>query len=302
MSGFPNVAAWANSDTEGRSWQSFFRKVPPSTATIARQWFDYSTASGVPVPNYYASSPLVAATLDTDNGIYLPPLLPGAKRWLKGHTVMSAAASVTGTTNQNQALMLLDYLLYYPFVDLDAAGEDQVMDNTVTLPRYTDGAGVQMMMVAQAPTVGGGTFTVTFDDADGVERVTQTINCAAAQPSGALLQAVANAAGVSPFIPLPAGCRGVRRVKQVNMVLANGGLAAVVLVKPIDASYVREEARRPTSSPTESYGDANEVERVRTRAGSVDLGEPFLGWIGLGTAGSLASAPLVGMIETFWSN
>ena len=299
---FPNVRAWADSDAEGRSWLSFFRKVPPSTATITGQWFDYSTASGIPVPNYYASSPLVAATLDTDNGIYLPPLSAGAQRYLKSQTVMSAASSVTGTTNQNQAVMLLDYLLYYPFVDLDAAGEDQVMDNTVTLPRYTDGVGVQMMIVAQAPTVGGGTFTVTFDDADNVERVTEAVFCAAAQPSGALVSAVANAAGISPFIPLPANCRGVRRIKQCNVVLANGGLAVLVLVKPIDMSYVREECRRPTSSPTESFGDANETERIRTRAGTPSLGQPFLGWIGCGVAGSLASAPLVGMIETFWSN
>ena len=27
--------------------------------------------------------------------------------------------------------MLLDYLLYYPFIDLDAAGEEQVFDNTI---------------------------------------------------------------------------------------------------------------------------------------------------------------------------
>lgn len=299
---FANVRAWADSDADGRSWLSFFRKVPPSTATIAGQWFDYSTASGVPVPNYYASSPLVAATLDTDNGIYLPPLAAGAQRYLKKHIVMSAAASVTGTTNQNQALMLLDYLLYYPFVDLDAAGEDQVMDNTVTLPRYAGGTGVQMMMVAQAPTVGSGTFTVTFDDADDVERVTQTVYCAAAQPSGALVSSVSAADGISPFLPLPAGCRGVKRIKQANIVLANGGLAALVLVKPVDMSYAREECRRPTSSPTESYGDAAEVERVRTRAGVPNLGEPFLGWIGRGVAGSVASAPLVGLIETFWSN
>lgn len=298
---FANVPAWAASDQDGRSWLSFFRKQPASTATVTGQWFDYSTASGVPIPNYYASNPLVAATLDSDNGIYLPPLLPGAHRYLKSHVLMSAAASVTNTTNQNQGLLLLDYLLYYPFIDLDAAGEDQALDNTVELPRYADGTGVQMMLVAQAPTVGGGAFTIVFDDADGVERVTEAVLCAAAQPSGALVSAVGNAAGVTPFIPLPAGCRGVRRAKLVNMSLSNGGLAALVLVKPIDASYVREESRRPTSSPTESYGDAREVDRVRTRAGAPDLGQPFLGWIGCGAAGSLASAPLVGMIETYWS-
>lgn len=298
-----NVAAWAASDQEGRSWLSFFRKVPASSATIAGQWFDYATAGGIPVPNYYASTPLAAATLDQNNGIYVNPLAAGATRYLKSTIVMSAAASVTGTTNQNQPLMLLDYLLYYPFVDLDAAGEDQALDNTVALPRYADGAGVQMMLVAQAPTVGGGSFTVVFDDADGVERTTEVVYCAAAQPSGALVSAVRAAGGVGPFIPLPANCRGVRRAKIVNMAVSNGGLAALVLVKPIETTYVREEARRPTSSPTESYGDATELERVRQRAGAPQIhGEAFLGWIGRGVAGSLASAPLVGLIETFWSD
>ena len=83
--------------------------------------------------------------------------------------------------------------------------------------------------------------------------------------------------------------------------LANGGLAALVLVKPVDMSYVREECRRPTSSPTESYGDAAESERIRSKAGSRKLeNNAFLSWIGYGVAGSLASAPLVGYIESFW--
>lgn len=297
--GFRTVAAWAESEADGRSWLSFFRKVPPSTATIAGQWFDYSTASGVPVPNYYASSPLVAATLVGREGIYIPEQL--TTRFLKRSIVMSAAASATGTTNQNQPLMLLDYLLYYPFVDLDAAGEEQVMDNTVTLPRYTDGVGVRAMLVAQAPTVGGGSFTVKYIGNDDLEYTSTTIFCAAAQPSGALVTSVQAAAGISPFIPLAAGVRGIKRFNSMTISVANGGLAAIVLVRPLEMSYVHEECRRPTSSPAESFGDAAEIERVRTRAGAPEVkAGAFLGWIGQGVAGSLASAPLVGMIETFW--
>ncbi len=298
--GFQTVRAWADSEADGRSWLSFFRKVPPSTATIAGQWFDYSTASGVPVPNYYASAPLVAATLEGREGIYIPE--QNTARYLKRTIVMSAAASVTGTTNQNQPLMLLDYLLYYPFIDLDAAGEEQVMDNTVTLPRYTDGVGVQAMIVAQAPTVGGGSLTLKYIDDQDVERTTSTIFCAAAQPSGALVTAVAAAAGLSPFVPINAGVRGIKSIVGATVAVANGGLAAIVLVKPHEMSYAREECRRPTSSPTESYGDAAEIERVRMRAGAPEIkAGAFLGWIGRGVAGSLASAPLVGMIESFWS-
>lgn len=295
------VAAWASSEEEGRSWLSFFRKVPPSAATIAGQWFDYSTAAGVPIPNYYASSPLVAQRLDGREGIYVPEQTTA--RWLKRVIVMSAAASVTGTTNKNQQLMLLDYLLYVPFVDLDAAGDEQVFDTTVGLDRYTDGVGVQMMLVTQAPTAGGGSYQIKYIDTDDVEQTTEVVYCPAAQPSGALCSAVRAAAGISPFVPLAAGVRGVKRPVSLTVSVANGGLAAVVLVKPIEMAYAREECRRPTSSPTESYGDAYEIERIRQRAGSVRI-EPgaFLGWIGNGVAGSLASAPLVGLIETFWEH
>lgn len=297
---FKTVKNWAASEDAGRSWLSFFRKVPPSTATIAGQWFDYSTASGIPVPNYYASSPLVASLLEPQNGVYVPEQTP-SKRFIKRSVLMSAAASVTGTTNQNQPLMLLDYLLYYPFVDLDAAGEEQVFDNTIELNRYTDGKGVQIMVVAQAPTVGGGTFIVKYIDTNDVEQITETIFCPAAQPSGALVTSVRAAAGISPFIPLNINVQGVKRIVSVTVVLANGGLAAFVLVKPFQMVYVREESRRPTSSPTESYGDAAETEQIRMRPGTEEIKpNAFLGWIGKGVAGSLASAPLVGMLETFW--
>lgn len=297
---FKTVKAWAQSEDYGRSWLTFFRKVPSGTATIAGQWFDYSTASGIPVPNYYASSPLVAEKLEAEKGVYVPEQT--TKRYIKRSILMSAAASVTGTTNQNQSLMLLDYLLYYPFIDLDAVGEDQIMDNTKVLDRYEDGIGVNMMMVAQAPTVGGGSFTVTYIGSDDVEYTTETVFCPAAQPSGALATSVSAAAGVSPFIPLNINVKGVKSIVKVNVLVANGGLSAIVLVKPFQMVYVREEARRPTSSPTESYGDATETEQIIMRAGTDEIKpNAFLGWIGRGVAGSLASAPLVGMLETFWS-
>ena len=177
-----------------------------------------------------------------------------------------------------------------------------MLDNTVTLPRYADGIGVQAMIVAQAPTVGGGSLTLKYIDDQDVERTTSTIFCAAAQPSGALVTAVAAAAGISSFVPLNAGVRGIKSIVSATVAVANGGLAAIVLVKPHEMSYAREECRRPTSLPAESFGDAAEIERVRMRAGAPEIkAGAFLGWIGYGVAGSLASAPLVGMIESFWS-
>jgi hypothetical protein len=297
---FANVRAFVDAATDGgKHWISTYRKALSATATITGQWFDYGYAGGNPIPNYYAASPLEAATLERDKGIFLPRT--GGSQWLHRWTVMSAAASATSTTNQNQALYLLDYLLFYPFVDMDASGEDQAMTQTEALTRYTNGVGVQMMVVAQSPTVGGGRFTISYTDSDGTPQVTGSLYCAAAQPAGALVTAAGAAAGVCPFVPLNAGVKGVQSVQSVNFSVANGGLCAVVLVKPLMTLWLREESRRTTTGTIESFGDAAEMEALRTKPLIEIKDGAFLGIVGCGTAGSLASSVLVGTIETVWS-
>ena len=302
MTGFRNFRDLADSLTsDGKTWISTFRKVPAATATVTGQWFDYGYAAGNPIPNYYAAAPLVAAVLEPEKGIIVPRMATGVNQFLHRLTVMTVASGVTSITNQAQPLILCDYLLFYPFVDMDAAGEDQVMDNTTALPRYTDGVGVQMMIVNQSGTVGGGQFTVTYIGSDDVQYTTQTLFGAAAGPSGALTSAVGAVGGLQPFIPLNAGVRGVKRVVSVNFSVAHGGLCAVVLVKPLETTFANEESRRTTAGTLESFGDATEKEAMRTRAGIVEIKDgAFLSIIGQGTQGNLASAPLVGTIETVW--
>lgn len=303
MGGFRNIREWVQSEDDGKVHYGMFRKFVPSGAiTIAGQWFDYSTASSIPVANYYASSPLVAAKIDIDKGIYVPTALSPEKQFLRKLTVMSAAAGVTVATSQNQILILMDYLLYYPFVDLDAVAEEQLMTNVAALDRYTTGAGVQMMMVSQSATAGAGSFTVKYTNQAGVaDRVTPTTYCVAAQPSGAIVNATGAATGTHPFIPLQEGDTGVRSVQSVTMIGANGGLGCIVLVKPLQWHYVREECRRPTSSPAEDFGDASEIERIRMQSGTVQIQDnAVLSFIGRTSAGTIASSVLVGMIETTW--
>ena len=178
---------------------------------------------------------------------------------------------------------------------MDSAGEQQNMEQVQTLPRYTDGIGVQMMMVAQAPTVGGGAFTINYRGSDDVDYTTSSLFCAAAQPSGSLVSAVGTAAGVCPFVPLNAGVKGVKRVNWINFSIANGGLASIVLVKPIEQTFALE------SVSVAGIGAAVEKEGMRGRPGLVEIKSgAFLGIIGQGVAGSLASSPLVGLLETVW--
>lgn len=288
---FKNFRALGQAFDAGKYWISSFRKVPASTATVTGQWYDYSYASGNPIPNYYAASPLVAATLEPDKGIIVPRMSAGSHQYLHRLSVMS-----NGATASTQPIYLLDYLLYYPFVDMDAAGEEQAVVNSVTLPRYTDGIGVQMMVVAQSPTVGGGRFTINYTGTDDVAYTTGSMFCGAAQPSGAIVSAVTATSGLTPFVPLNAGVKGVKSVNWANFSVANGGLCAIVLVRPLETTIALE------STSVAGIGSAVEKEALRLRGGIVEIKDgAFLGLLGQGVAGSLASSPLVGTIETVWS-
>jgi hypothetical protein len=300
---FANVRRFAlAASDDGKHWISTYRKAVSSSATVTGQWFDYGYAGGNPIPNYYASSPLEAATLERDKGIIMPRIGASEKLWLHRWSAMSASASATSTTNANQTLMLMDYLLYYPFVDMDAAGEDQAMTQTEALGRYTDGVGVQMVVVAQSPTVGGGRFRINYTDADDAAQVTTSMFCGAAQPAGAIVHAVTGTGGLVPFVPLAANVRGVKSVESVNFSVANGGLCAVVLVRPLQTMWLREESRRTTTGTIESFGDSAEVEAMRDRGGLVEIKDgAFIGIMGRGAAGSLASSVLTGCVETVWS-
>jgi hypothetical protein len=219
---------------------------------------------------------------------------------------MMMAAAATTVTCQNVQLLLCDYLLYYPFIDMDDDGEQEMnagVGSPVVLPgRYGNSVGVQMMLVAQGQTVGGGTFTVTYTNSDGTpDRVTPLHYCAAAQPAGALVQANKIAGGVAPFITLQAGDKGVQSVEKITFSLVNGGLAAIVLVKPLQTHIVMEECRRTTTGTLASFGSPNETESIRDTMHLTEIVDgAVLGFIGQTQAGSIAASQLVGTIETIW--
>lgn len=235
MAGFANVGALAEAMNAGATSFASLRKVP-SQASAAGQWVDLSMTSGNPVPQYYAATPLAAAVLDGIRGIYHPSPSPSSL-YLVQMGLVTPTAGLVGTYH------LLDYLLYYPFIDLDDT-DAQTMDNTTPLPRYADGAGVRLMLVTLAPTTGGSaSFTFDYVNQDGVAATapSQTLNSAVTNIASLLTgaQAVANGLG-SPFLRLASGDTGVRSVTAWYQAAPLGGLAALVLVKPVTSLAVRE--------------------------------------------------------------
>lgn len=297
--GFRTVAEFALADDAGQCWVTQFRKAVASAATTTSAWVDYSYFAGSPPANFYASTPLTAAVVDPTRGIYVPSVTP-ATQHVKNLLLMSAASSVTSTTNGRQEIALCDYLLYYPFVDTDAVGEQQDLDNTVTIPRYTSG---QVVAVAQSAASAVGQFTFTYTNQDGVSgRVSPNQYTFVVAGGGQVVAASGSGASYNPFLYLQAGDSGVRSIESVTFTAAGGGLMALVIVKPLIKSVVTQECRRTTSGNLESYGACDELQSIIHRAGAPRIVDgAVLNLLAAGYAGSLASSTLVGTLETVWS-
>lgn len=297
---FRSVSEFANADLLGRTWMTQFRKLVASATTPTSGLIDYLYYAGSPPANFYASAPYVSAVVEANRGIYLPSVAP-ATQHLRNLTVMSGAASATTTSSQRQLLILADYLLYYPFIDTDAVGEQQDMENTVACPRQGWG---QVIAVSQSAASAVGLFTFTYTNELGVAgRVSANTFTLSTQAGGGQVASTSNSsAGYHPFIVLQKGDRGVSSIQSVTFTAAGGGLLALVIVQPIFTHIVTQECRRTTSSNLESYGAANKFDAVIHQAGCPQIPDgAVLGIFGQGFAGSLASSTLVGIIETVWS-
>jgi hypothetical protein len=297
--GFDNIRQWPDAENAGQSWITGFRKAPSSVATTTSAWTDYSYYAGSPPANFYASTPLEASVVDPTRGIYVPTVSP-ATQHLRNLKLMSAASSATSTTNARQGLILADYLLYYPFIDTDAVGEQQDMTNTATIPRYEGG---QVVAVSQSTASTTGQFTFTYTNENGVAgRVSQNHFTFAVGAGGQVVaSSVGSAASYHPFCSLQAGDSGVKSIESVTFTAAGGGLMALVIVKPLMTAYVTQGARRTTAGNLESYGACNEFAAMIHNRPAQIIDGAVLNLLAAGYGGSLASSFLVGLVETTWN-
>lgn len=285
--GLANIAELGTAYDRGRTHVCSFRKVP-SQATVAGWWADLSMASGNPPPNYYAATPLTSKTLDAFDGIWHGDARAPASTYLTGLGLMSATAGMVGRYE------LLDYLLYYPFIDCDE-GSEQTMVNTVPLPRYADGNGVQVMAVAVAPTTGGGQFTFDYINQDGVLKVSPMQYCSTTAANIATIvtsqQALASTfQPAGPFLKLAAGDSGVREIRSATFWTLNGGLIALVLVKPLATLAIRE------------INTMNEVNFVRMKPALPEIVDGAYLNLVVNTSATIAAGVLAGYASFAWSD
>ena len=236
--GFRNVKAFVDAQVDnGSTVISSIRKT--AVGGGAGTWCDLSQGAGTPSANFYATPPLEAAHLTHRNSIWAGSAVSPKTKHLAGSLLVTPSAALVASK-----LLLCDYLLYYPFIDMDNT-EPQEMDNTTAaLTRYTDGRGVQAFLVAQGAYVGGASYFMTYTNQDGVPNRTSQVCISNLVTTAGTLISSGNK-GVSAlqygcFIPLQDGDTGIRSVQSIQFLSANGGIAALVLCKPIVSTILRE--------------------------------------------------------------
>lgn len=219
---------------QGRTWESFARKVGGVSSAGSTVCGDWCNGTGVPSFDARISGepqslfPVVSGGKEQ---VYHGPNMAPYRRYL--HSVEVAN---TESLNIAASFMVYDLLAYYPFIDGD--GGLQILDNTFSLPRYADGAGVQMALLNTViPQVtGSSNVVVNFENQAGDLVSTPLFSLTRSNPNAYHQQAINNEAfsgAFSPFVNMPSGSTGVRRVISINIPSATGAAYTLCLIKPI---------------------------------------------------------------------
>lgn len=289
-----NTQQLVDAELNGNTQFFTFRKTPSQT-TANGIWFDLSLSPGNPTPNYYAASPNIAIALaqSTDGGVYHGGAVSPSVKYVK-----TLGVTTTTATAVPMPMYLLDYLMYYPFVDMsDTTVTGIPMTTTIPLPRYPTGVGVQIMpVVVAAPSgVGNPQFYVSYYNTDDVLKQTPTHACNTQVVNGTIVHSqpvgIAGSLGVigspMPFLTLAAGDKGVKKIDSVTW-LGSGdiGLVAFVLVKPVTQINIRT-----VTAPVERqcFTDFTDMPVIADDA--------YLNFIAC-PPGTLASANILGYMQT----
>ena len=277
----------------GKFSYSAFRRSYPFIATAAT-WCDLSMASGGPPPNYYFGDDLTA-TIPTDwcrKGIWHGTAIGPEKKYLHKIAMFCATAAAAPAP-----YLLCDYLLYYPIIDMDSTDEQffvNAADDPLvpSLPRYTDGIGVKMFVVATNPFTGGQTFQIKYKNTLDQSRISKPHVSNVGTNIGTILNSYAVLAAGSPrwgpFVELQQGDLGVKSVTSIQFQGANGGLACLVLVKPIATLMLKGI---DAWAEVDFLKDKNELPRIYDNAYLNLLTMP---------SGTIAGAIITGEITTIW--
>lgn len=229
---FSNIGqAFVNGDVH---YQYVTKTLTPTPVT-AGYFVDMNQSSGQPVYNAFAGTQASFTPLEGggNRGVYVGNFSTGKSKYLQRFQAVNVNTSAN--TTSPDLVYLNDYLGFYPLIDCDDL-DSQVMDNTTSLTRYTDGDGVRIVFIVQAPILGTASCTVVYTNSEGVTGRSVTFNIIAGANIGVCATGTGIAGGVgepTPFLPLADGDKGVRAIESIQFAASAGGFICAALVKPL---------------------------------------------------------------------
>jgi len=299
MAGFTSQDNMINEiSTNGKFYRADWQKSTfATTAHTAGLWYSLFRGGGNPAADTILGTgtnlAFQALKDDTTNATGIPH--GGDVGGGTGYKhLLNAAAQTAAATTAPCVLMLVDLLGFYPITTVTTTTA-QTLNNTVTLPRYTGGAGVQAFLTPST-VMGAATPNLSIgytNSANTASRATPTTlpigNTAAAVTS--IVYSGTGSGKYGPFMPLQAGDAGIRSVQTVTISSSYvSGVLNLVLCKPL------------MTLPITTLGVTAERDLVNQFMSMPKVyDEACLAWLMLAGAATPVASPLSGHLEFGWS-
>lgn len=275
--GFTGYADLDTHAQQGYQNKSFFSKDFSSVA--GQQWVDMWCTPGIPASGTYTGTVNVPRAYDNTSpgGLYINGTTPGAgqTRHFSSWSIAQSSASVS-----NMVFMLYDRVLSYDQTLI--SNTLATMTTTPAAARYIASGqdGLLLCITGQTSTALGATAAtvsnLTVTDQLGntgvqfVGNIGMTLSWYTSAPSSPATggqdivcpRDLVNGSTFSPFVAMPAGVAGIRKVESLTSSATNTGAACMVLLHPIGMMWgplngnVSSDIARATFALERVYDDA----------------------------------------------
>ena len=295
MAGFSSQDDMVNEiSTNGKFYRTDWQKSTfATTAHTAGLWYSLMRGGGNPAADTILGTGTNLAFQALSDAVATASGIPHGGNVGDYKVLLSAAAQTAAATTAPCVLMLVDMLGFYPITTVTTTGA-QTLNNTVTLPRYTGGAGVQAFLTPST-VMGAATpnITLNYTNSAGTAGKATPATLPIGNTAAAVTSIVHSGTGTGkygPFIPLAAGDAGIRSVQSINLSASYvSGVLNLVLCKPI------------MTLPITTLGVTAERDLVNQFASMPRIYDgACLNWLMLAGAGTPAASPLSGHLEFGW--
>lgn len=234
MAGFPSISNIISCSASGQSNSfDFYKASANPSAGFAGGWQEYFSSTGSPgaIP-FTGTAGVATSCTNTTAGALLP--LPEGNVSPQLRYLTSAQIGGTAATLVPAVAILVDLLLYYP--NCSATTSPTTLNNSVTLPRYTNGVGVMGICFVNTLQSGAafGTVTFTFTADDGSSQTGALISpTSGATPVSEMYLNGSSSFVGGPLIPIPAGHQGIKSIQSYTVSSTQGTTFHFALVKPL---------------------------------------------------------------------